>query len=92
MFEVTLNKGSSGHLPCQANGVPTPTVKWYNTKNHVISSTSLWHIKQHELTIDDVKLHDSGVFYCEAVNVAGKARKKFQIHVQGEFNNTESSL
>ncbi|XP_067893515.1 hemicentin-1 isoform X1 [Heterodontus francisci] len=71
-----IMKVQAGHridIPCNARGVPTPTIAWYKGRNDILLDNKQYSVgAEGTLTIKRAQLTDDGVYKCIANNVAGQ--------------------
>ena len=78
-------KGRHVTLNCPAMGIPYPTVQWFK-ENVPIEADIRHHMVQRgrQLRITAAQEEDTGSYTCMAMNIAGQARRNFNLHVLGE--------
>ncbi len=78
-------KGRHITLNCPAMGIPYPTVQWFK-ENVPIEADIRHHMVQRgrQLRITAAQKEDTGSYTCMATNIAGQARRNFNLHVLGE--------
>ncbi|XP_059503813.1 hemicentin-1 isoform X2 [Stegostoma tigrinum] len=70
---IKVQAGQRIDIPCDASGVPSPTITWYKGSNNILLDN-----KQHSvdaegtLIIEKAQLTDDGVYKCVVKNVAGQ--------------------
>lgn len=84
--DVSVTIGSLATLYCDADGLPTPYVTWY--QNGLVldprdSSNLVIRDNGKELNVLDSQLLDAGSYSCLATNAAGNASKSFSLTVLG---------
>ncbi|XP_039268950.2 hemicentin-1-like [Styela clava] len=81
-----VNEGNEVGLECRVReGKPSPIIRWYRGESNAISKLSTsWDHAHFDQTITNLraKVDNTGGYWCEAVNTAGRARKNFTIDVQ----------
>lgn len=73
-------------LPCEAIGLPDPTVQWWKSGELLPSSAP--NYRQHPsgaLEFSTVRVEDSGQYECVAVNEVGRATRNIELRVQGQW-------
>ncbi|XP_032884067.1 hemicentin-1 isoform X2 [Amblyraja radiata] len=81
-----IMKVQSGHridIPCNAQGVPTPTITWYKGGRSIHFNKEPYSVTaEGTLTIKRVQLSDDGPYTCVAKNVAGQheVNTTLQVH------------
>ncbi|KYM76056.1 Protein sidekick [Atta colombica] len=73
--ETLSDYGSTVTLPCDANGVPPPTITWFRNAepvDHLLGTRYLME-EDGSLTIKKLSMDDSGMFQCLASNEAGES-------------------
>lgn len=85
--EETVTRGGDITLQCEADGVPRPAISWMKD-GRPLSTGSMAQILNEGrlLRIQDAQVADTGRYTCIAVNVAGKADRKYDVNVHGEKN------
>nr|XP_015827628.2 hemicentin-1 [Nothobranchius furzeri] len=86
--DVTANVGENITLRCIARGFPQPTVTWHRKDGRQIPARTEIHTKttereRGELLIQNVWLHDEGVYICEAKNQFGAIKAEARVSVTG---------
>ncbi|XP_062920094.1 hemicentin-1 isoform X2 [Mobula hypostoma] len=70
---IKVQAGQRIDIPCNAQGVPTPSVSWYKEKSNISFNKEQYSVDtEGTLTIKKVQLNDDGVYTCVAKNVAGQ--------------------
>ncbi|KAL4660770.1 hemicentin-1-like [Arapaima gigas] len=80
--EVSVVLGFPAALPCEVEGVPTPSLTWLKDSQPLVSSARLVYVNggralQLPVTHDD----DRGVYTCRASNPAGTAHKHYTLTI-----------
>ncbi|RVE59690.1 hypothetical protein OJAV_G00190990 [Oryzias javanicus] len=75
--DTTAASGATATLTCHIEGYPKPEVRWFQNEAAVRESSRVTP-QQHEdglchLLLADLKLSDSGIYTCKAVNKLGEA-------------------
>ncbi|KAI1891477.1 hypothetical protein AGOR_G00144220 [Albula goreensis] len=81
--EVKIKVNNTLTLECEAQAIPTPTLKWYKdgqllrADDHVIITANgrIVQIKQAQVS-------DTGRYTCVATNIAGEDEKDFDVNIQ----------
>ncbi|KAG8436526.1 hypothetical protein GDO86_007581 [Hymenochirus boettgeri] len=69
-------------LTCQSNAVPPPVLTWYKDWKPLIRRTGLSISEDGSiLKIENAQIRDTGRYSCEAVNIAGKMEKNFNVNI-----------
>ena len=74
-------------IVCQANGVPTPTIKW--SQNGVLLERSTKTVKilnRGRLRIKSLTVNEIGRYECTASNILGSDSAISRIDVKGKFD------
>uniref|UniRef100_A0A4W3JWV4 Hemicentin 1 n=1 Tax=Callorhinchus milii TaxID=7868 RepID=A0A4W3JWV4_CALMI len=81
---MKVQVGHRVDIPCNAHGLPTPTVTWYKDRSIVLDArgTRFTLGTEGTLIVKEVQLSDAGVYRCVAINAAGRdeAATTLQIH------------
>ncbi|BFZ13792.1 hypothetical protein BsWGS_16832 [Bradybaena similaris] len=88
----TLELKEVALLSCQADGDPTPTIRWYKNGKPLINTDPRAAIlTSGTLQISDVKVADSGLYTCKAVSETGETNWTATLTVskQGPFIRTQ---
>ncbi|XP_050537160.1 roundabout homolog 2 isoform X2 [Daktulosphaira vitifoliae] len=79
----TLATRSTATLPCQASGIPLPTVKWYRNGNHLSPGDPRVTITSSgTLQIDELEVSDSGLYTCTASSESGETSWSASLSVE----------
>ncbi|XP_067140010.1 cell adhesion molecule Dscam2-like isoform X1 [Centruroides vittatus] len=88
-YDISIMAEKSVVLHCEANGYPTPTIKWRRTKGFNVAQSSPitethWKIVDGgSLTTSTAKKDDEGFYTCEVENGVGeKLSKTIRVEVQ----------
>lgn len=73
--------GQKVKLRCPVTGDPPPYLVWYRNNETISSSTPRLSVMKNSLTIRDVELNDSDVYFCKAYNDHGVLWKNFTVKV-----------
>lgn len=71
----TVFTGDSFILNCSANGYPTPVVRWFKDGSLIYQNTSL--------AFPSLNQSDTGLYMCNASNIAGSDTYEVQLVVRG---------
>ncbi|CAB3251608.1 unnamed protein product [Arctia plantaginis] len=77
----TLNNDIDVTLPCNVDGVPTPTVKWVRNGTTLHTTKDIFTTSDHSLKIRTIKLSYTGIYTCEAENYLDSASKSIIVYV-----------
>ena len=82
--DVVVNRSIT--LACPASGIPLPAVTWYKEDTRITANGTRILILDAgwRLQLLNAEVNDAGRYYCQALNVAGKAEKYYDLHVLGE--------
>ncbi|XP_008585904.1 PREDICTED: hemicentin-2-like, partial [Galeopterus variegatus] len=69
-------------LPCEALGIPRPTITWQKEGLSVPAGVSTWVLPSGQLRISHASPEDAGNYFCIAQNSAGSAMGKTRLVVQ----------
>ncbi|XP_034025662.1 LOW QUALITY PROTEIN: hemicentin-1 [Thalassophryne amazonica] len=83
--QMAAEVGTEVVLPCEAQGNPSPLVKWSRNGHPIPPITAGFTIlPSGSLRITDVRLLDSKLYTCTAENPAGNASLSYDLHVQAK--------
>ena len=72
-------------LSCPAMGMPFPNVTWMKERELVVPTERVRILASgRQLEIQDTRESDTARYTCVATNVAGQAKKDFDVHVLGK--------
>ncbi|XP_040076953.2 hemicentin-2-like [Ixodes scapularis] len=69
-------------LTCDVVGVPFPTFTW-NKEGVPLPRDTLTSVRANRLHVSSAKEHHSGLYHCEASNVAGSAQQSYNVTILG---------
>ncbi|XP_072429742.1 hemicentin-1 isoform X3 [Chiloscyllium punctatum] len=70
---IKVQAGHRVDIPCNAWGMPKPTITWYRGSNNILPDNKQYNVDaEGTLTIEKVQLTDEGVYSCVVKNVAGQ--------------------
>ena len=76
-----LQEGGSVTMTCSSEGLPAPQITWSKKSDHgkpqLLSGNGT-------LTLTAMRMEDSGIYVCEAVNPVGRDSKEVELMVQGK--------
>uniref|UniRef100_A0A670IF80 Hemicentin 1 n=1 Tax=Podarcis muralis TaxID=64176 RepID=A0A670IF80_PODMU len=76
--------GSRIDIPCNAHGIPPPTITWLKDQNPILVDNRQYGASSDgALRISKVLISDSGIYKCVASNIAGRDEAEIMVHVQG---------
>ncbi|XP_025199330.1 roundabout homolog 2-like [Melanaphis sacchari] len=79
----TLATRSAATLPCQASGIPLPTIKWYRNGNYLSPGDPRVTITSSgTLQIDELEVSDSGLYTCTASSESGETSWSASLSVE----------
>lgn len=82
----TVEKGTALKLDVTVKGKPFPKITWFKD-DKPLQGDSHYDItengREFSLGIKNVTLDDRGIYKCEAASKLGKARRKFQVNLEG---------
>ncbi|XP_050436214.1 roundabout homolog 2-like isoform X2 [Adelges cooleyi] len=79
----TLATRSTATLPCQASGIPLPTIKWYRNGNYLSPDDPRVTITSSgTLQIDELEVSDSGLYTCTASSESGETSWSASLSVE----------
>ena len=83
----TVIQGKHHILLCPANGIPYPDVKWFRGLRPIRDDVRM-HVLLggRQLRISASQRGDTGRYTCVATNIAGEARKHFDLQVLGTWS------
>ncbi|CAM1324704.1 ROBO1 (predicted) [Pycnogonum litorale] len=74
-------------LPCQASGIPTPTIKWYYNSKPIRSNIPVMTLLDTgTLQIDDLQYSDTGLYTCTATSESGETSWSAYISIESPKN------
>ncbi|XP_056379622.1 hemicentin-1 isoform X2 [Hyla sarda] len=69
-------------LKCESNAVPPPVLTWYKDWRPLLTKAGVNIYNDGSvLQIEDAQVKDAGRYSCEAVNVAGKTEKNYNVNI-----------
>ncbi|KAM5147900.1 hemicentin-1 [Mantella aurantiaca] len=79
---VTILMSQTLLLKCESNAIPPPVLMWFKDWRPLVNRTGL-SISEggHVLNIENAQVKDTGRYSCEAVNVAGRTQKNFNVNI-----------
>ncbi|KAG8556200.1 hypothetical protein GDO81_017963 [Engystomops pustulosus] len=79
---VTVQLDQTLVLKCESSAVPPPVLSWYKDWRPLVKGPGV-NISNNGsvLQIDGAQVKDAGRYSCEAVNVAGKTEKNFNVNI-----------
>ncbi|OWK59760.1 Hemicentin-2 [Lonchura striata] len=78
---VTATEGAAVTLPCNATGVPPPTVTWAKGTEPISLSPRYQLDPNGTLLIPSSSPGDAGTYFCTATNAAGFSRREMQLSI-----------
>lgn len=87
--------GQAGEIECKVSGSPPFTISWYHDDVEVQSGPNcevFFSNNSCTLRIPTLKLSDSGLYKCKAVNRAGSSETTASLLVKGEELNSYKLL
>nr|XP_005290755.1 hemicentin-1 isoform X1 [Chrysemys picta bellii] len=80
---MKVHVGHRVDIPCNAQGIPPPTVTWFKGRNTMLIDGGQYISNPDgTLSISKVQLSDSGIYKCVASNIAGSDELEITIQVQ----------
>ncbi|KAM7409728.1 hypothetical protein PAMA_001291 [Pampus argenteus] len=88
---ATVMLGRPVELHCQSDAIPPPTLSWRKDGRPLFRKPGLTVSANGSLLkVDSAQVQDSGRYTCEAINVAGKTEKNYNLNVWGvEFKSDQ---
>nr|DBA18217.1 TPA: hypothetical protein GDO54_016492 [Pyxicephalus adspersus] len=79
---VTVLMGQTLLLKCESNAIPPPVLMWFKDWRPLVNRPGL-SISEggRVLEIKNAQVKDTGRYSCEAVNVAGRTQKNFNVNI-----------
>ncbi|XP_059998429.1 vascular cell adhesion protein 1 [Lagenorhynchus albirostris] len=85
---TSLQEGDSVTMTCTSEGLPAPQIFW----SKKLDNGNLQLLSENAtLTLIAMRMEDSGIYMCEAVNLVGKDRKEVKLIVQEKMFTVEIS-
>lgn len=73
------------NLSCEATGIPTPVITWYKD-GLLVSKEKVKEVKGNSLlTLEYVRSHDQGEYWCEAQSAEGWNRSRTSLNSTSLF-------
>lgn len=94
---MEIEEGDDRRIICQAEGWPTPSIKWKRDTEEISESDdfSTWKYpnkNQVMLRIKSAKSLHQGDYTCEAMNAFGKASETVSVVIEGKCDRLERQL
>jgi len=85
--DVTVVRGNSASLLCVADGSPTPSVSWLKDAVTLTPDLPDLDVLNQNTTVQILRarVNDTGRYTCVADNAAGRASRRFNVKVLGEW-------
>ncbi|KAM3915384.1 hemicentin-1 [Leptodactylus fuscus] len=81
-IEIAKIQGNNVTLECDSRGDPEPMLTWLRDGTALLNGDGVQLLKKgRQLHLENIQLWHSGLYVCVAVNVAGQADKKYNLHV-----------
>uniref|UniRef100_M3ZDA5 Cell adhesion molecule-related/down-regulated by oncogenes n=1 Tax=Xiphophorus maculatus TaxID=8083 RepID=M3ZDA5_XIPMA len=84
IVRMAAEVGTEVVLPCEAQGSPSPLVKWSRNGHPIPPVTAFTVLPSGSLRITDVRLIDSKLYTCTAENPAGNVSLSYNLHIQAK--------
>ncbi|XP_068096243.1 hemicentin-1 isoform X2 [Hyperolius riggenbachi] len=79
---VTVLMNQTLALKCESNAIPPPVLTWFKDWRPLLSKPGLSISEDGRiLQIESAQVKDAGRYSCEAVNIAGKTEKNFNVNI-----------
>ncbi|XP_065179824.1 protein sax-3-like [Sycon ciliatum] len=85
---ITVLQGASAMLPCNAMGVPSPTLSWVQGHSTVTTNQHISILSDNTLQIVNADIKNTGVYSCVASNAAGTKTVSASVVVIGRISFT----
>ncbi|XP_052744750.1 hemicentin-1 isoform X2 [Bicyclus anynana] len=92
---IELKVGNRLMLPCEADGYPQPEISWtYFSKNPLIKPRILEKEARNSFVLNNVQIHDEGLYTCVATNTESVANITYEVNVRAApvITNTKDNL
>ncbi|NXD30913.1 MFA3L protein, partial [Spelaeornis formosus] len=82
---IIVKEGSSALVDCNAQGIPSPRYRWYNSNGHLLQDEKnkgkWWFLDNGLLNITHVSFEDRGKYTCVASNMYGSVNNTVTLRV-----------
>ncbi|XP_018408468.1 PREDICTED: hemicentin-1 [Nanorana parkeri] len=79
---VTILMSQTLSLKCESNAIPPPVLMWFKDWRPLVNRAGLRISGSgHVLEIENAQVKDAGRYSCEAVNIAGRTQKNFNVNI-----------
>ncbi|XP_040215726.1 hemicentin-1 isoform X1 [Rana temporaria] len=79
---ITILMGQKLSLKCESNAIPPPVLMWFKDWRPLVNRPGLGISESGQfLEIENAQVKDTGRYSCEAVNIAGRTQRNFNVNI-----------
>ena len=80
---ITIVRGMSLTIRCPSIAIPEPRIRWNKVNSTYELNSRVYLTRDHELSIQNARTSDSGVYVCTAENKVGRVESSSSLIVAG---------
>lgn len=84
-MDTVVDSGSTVVLNCQAQGEPTPIIKWARQGRPLLANDHITILSSGSLRLSSAQKEDTGEYECAARNLLGSAVVHVSLTVRGKI-------